>query len=98
MLGAVCVAALATIGMVMGRSAAPVVTKHSCEYDIARRGTSGWLTLVLHVDAVKKIDFFNFYKGLPDRPGYSCYIEISHSDNKIKWSSEAEKIEIDFCE
>lgn len=76
----------------------PVVTTYSCDYDMARRGTSGRLSLVLHDNVIQNVSFSNFYQGLPSKPGYSCYIDVSRSKDKHQWSDSNEKTVISFAE
>ncbi len=76
----------------------PVVTTYSCDYEIARRGTSGQLSLTLREDMIQSVSFANFYQGLPGKPGFSCNIDLSRSKSRNQWSYHNENTVISFAE
>ena len=76
----------------------PVVTTYACDYEIARLGTSGQLSLTLRDDVIQSVNFSNFYEGLPGKPGFSCYIDASRSKNADQWRYYDEKTVINFTE
>jgi len=79
-------------------AASAKVALFSCKYEVENRGTAGWATVKVVGGEVQKVDFDDFYKSFPGRPGYQCGIGASRDDKETKWSRKGRSIEVEFVD